>query len=784
MNIIGSVSRIIPDGSFPEVIEPMVDASDPNDKQLVDEAARLRDQLTRYNYNYYVLDDPLISDAEYDRLLRRLQQLESERPEIRTADSPTQRVGAPPLSQFAQVRHTVAMLSLDNVFDAAEFAEFDRRVRRKLQTNEDLEYACEPKLDGVAVSLIYQDGVLVCGATRGDGMTGEDITANVRTVASVPLRLRGNNLPELLTVRGEVYMPLHGFEKLNHHARAEGQKVFVNPRNAAAGSLRQLDSRITARRPLAMSAYGIGEVRGWQLPPTHVEILHALQDWGFALNGLVATATGVVQCEDYYAKVIACRGQLDYDIDGIVYKVNALALQEKLGFVARAPRWAIARKFPAQEAMTRLLDVEFQVGRTGAITPVARLEPVFVGGVTVSNATLHNHDEIQRLGIRLGDQVIVRRAGDVIPQIVRAAQSDGDTGNATRIIEFPKQCPVCGSDIERAEDEAVARCAGGLYCPAQRKEAIKHFASRRAMDIDGLGDKLVEQLVDNGLVNDPADLYSLTVEQLAGLERMAEKSAQNLLAALNASRVTTFPRFLYALGIREVGEVTAAALAEHFGTLEKLRKARIEDFVQVGGIKGVGTATAVALQDYLRSGVSPSEAQGEDLANWLTATRIRGITGKIARALATEFNTLEALRAARVDDMVYTHKSRIDGVGPVVAQHVVTFFQQKHNLEVVDKLCSSAGIHWPAGVSAKAVSQPLAGQTWVLTGTLQAMSREQAKQHLQSLGARVAGTVSSKTDVLVAGSDPGSKLAKATALNIAIFDEQKLMQMLDTYRER
>ncbi len=774
----------MPDASFPEAIEPMVDGTDASDEPLADEAARLREQLTRYNYNYHVLDDPLISDAEYDRLLRRLQQLESEHPEIITADSPTRRVGAPPIAQFAQIRHTVAMLSLDNVFDAEEFAEFDRRVRRKLQTKEELVYACEPKLDGIAVSLIYQDGVLVRGATRGDGATGEDITANVRTVASVPLRLIGKNVPDLLTVRGEVYMPLQGFEKLNRQARAEGHKVFVNPRNAAAGSLRQLDSRISAQRPLAMSAYGIGEVQGWQLPSTHMDILQALQTWGFALSDLVETATGVVQCERYYDKVIACRDQLDYDIDGIVYKVNALELQEKLGFVARAPRWAIARKFPAQEATTRLVDVEFQVGRTGAITPVARLEPVFVGGVTVSNATLHNSDEIKRLGIRIGDQVIVRRAGDVIPQIVRVAQPHGDENKSTRAIEFPSQCPVCGSDIERAENEAVARCAGGLYCPAQRKEAIKHFAARRAMDIDGLGDKLVEQLVDSGLVNDPADLYTLTVEQLVGLERMAEKSAQNLLAALNASRATTFPRFLYALGIREVGEVTATALAEHFGTLNNLRAARIEDFVQVSGIKGIGAATAAALQDYLRAGTSPADGDGDSLAYWLTAARIRGISGKIAEALAAGFNTLDELRAAPIEDIVYTHKSRIDGVGPIVAQHVVTFFQQRHNLEVVDKLCSIAGIHWPASVPAKTASQPLAGQTWVLTGALQTMSREQATQHLQALGARVAGSVSSNTHALVAGADPGSKLAKATALHITVYDEQKLLQLLDTYRDR
>ncbi len=764
----------------------MVETTDASGKQIVEEAAYLRAQLTRYNYNYYVLDDPLISDAEYDSQLRRLQQLETEYPEIKTPDSPTQRVGAPPLSAFTQVRHTIAMLSLDNVFDAAEFADFDRRVRRKLQTSEELEYACEPKLDGVAVSLIYQDGVLVCGATRGDGATGEDITANVRTVPSVPLRLIGKNVPALLTVRGEVYMPLQGFEKLNQQARNEGQKVFVNPRNAAAGSLRQLDSRITAQRPLAISAYGIGEIQGWPLPSSHTEILDALRRWGFPLSDLVDTATGIVQCERYYDRVIACRGQLDYDIDGIVYKVNALALQEKLGFVARAPRWAIARKFPAQEVTTRLLDVEFQVGRTGAITPVARLEPVFVGGVTVSNATLHNSDEIQRLGIRIGDLVIVRRAGDVIPQIVRVAQphGDGNISAGARGIEFPNQCPVCGSDVERAEHEAVARCAGGLYCPAQRKEAIKHFASRRAMDIDGLGDKLVEQLVDNGLVNDPADLYSLTVEQLAGLERMAEKSAQNLLAALNASRVTTFPRFLYALGIREVGEVTAAALAQHFGSLEQLLNARIEDFVQIGGIKGVGTATAVALQDYLREQMHLSEIDGESLANWLVAARIRGITGKIAEALAAKFNTLKELRTARIEDLVYTCKSRIDGVGPIVAQHVVTFFQQKHNLEVVDKLCSIAGIHWPDTVPEKTDLQPLAGQTWVLTGSLETMSRDQAKQHLQALGARVAGTVSAKTHGLVVGTDPGSKLAKATTLNVAIYDEQKLIQLLDTYRDR
>ncbi len=763
----------------------MVDTSDSSAHQIVREAAHLREQLTRFNYNYYVLDDPLVSDGEYDRLLRRLQQLESDHPEIKTDDSPTQRVGAPPLSAFAQVPHTVAMLSLDNVFDAEEFADFDRRIRRKLQTSEELEYACEPKLDGVAVSLIYHAGVLVCGATRGDGATGEDITANVRTVPSVPLRLIGKNVPELLTVRGEVYMPLRGFEKFNQQALQEEQKIFVNPRNAAAGSLRQLDSRITARRPLAMCVYGVGEVRGWQLPSTHTELLYTLKNWGFVLSELVGTATGVTGCEHYYERIIARRGELDYDIDGIVYKVNALALQEQLGFVARAPRWAIARKFPAQEAMTRLLDVEFQVGRTGAITPVARLEPVFVGGVTVSNATLHNNDEIQRLGVCIGDQVIVRRAGDVIPQIVRVAQPYGDDTHANRrAVVFPEKCPVCGSDVERAENEAVARCAGGLYCPAQRKEAIKHFASRRAMDIDGLGDKLVEQLVDEGLVNDPADLYSLTVEQLAGLERMAEKSAQNLLAALAKSRTTTFPRFLYALGIREVGEVTAAALAEHFGTLENLMAARIDDFVQARGVKGMGSATAVALKEYLHTQAQITDVDIENLGDWLVAAKIRGVTKKIADMLVAEFQTLEKLRALQIEDIVNANGSRIDGVGPVVAQHVVTFFQQSHNLEVVQKLCSVAGIHWPNSAPTETESQPLAGQTWVLTGALQTLSREQAKQRLQELGARVAGTVSKKTHALVAGADPGSKLAKAKALDIAVYDEQELLTILDSYQER
>ncbi len=658
----------------------------------------LRRQLVEWNHQYYVLDNPSVPDSDYDAGLRRLVELEQAHPELVTPDSPSQRVGGPPLPEFSQVKHEVPMLSLDNAFNDEDMGEFNRRLLDRLgDGDQTLEYACEPKLDGIAVSLLYRDGVLERGATRGDGTTGEDITHNVKTIGSIPLKLRGNGFPAVLEVRGEVYMPRAGFEALNERARERGDKPFVNPRNAAAGSLRQLDPKMTAERPLEMCSYSVGLVDGGSLPGRHSDILEKLGEWGLRINADSRVEQGVEACARYYEDLAERRDSLPYDIDGIVFKVNDIALQERLGFVSRAPRWAIARKFPAQEESTRLLDVEFQVGRTGAITPVARLEPVFVGGVTVSNATLHNADEIERLGIKIGDSVIVRRAGDVIPQVVSVI-SERRPKNAKPVV-FPSRCPVCQSVVEREADEAVVRCMGGLVCAAQQKAAIKHFASRRAMDIDGLGDKLVEQLVDEGLVDSVAGLYGLSREQLVALERMGEKSADNLLDAFEKSKQTTLPRFIFALGIREVGEATALNLANHFGDWPDLVDASEEALLEV------------------------------------------------------------------------------DDVGPVVADHLRQFFDSPSSLKVVEDL-RAAGVTWPAIERVEASEQPLAGQTWVVTGKLEALSRNDAKAHLQSLGAKVAGSVSAKTSCVVAGPGAGSKLSKATELGVEVIDEAALLSLL------
>jgi DNA ligase (NAD+) len=666
-------------------------------------AAELRERLERWNYEYHVLDQPSVPDAEYDRALRELQALEAAHPSLARPDSPTRRVGAEPLAAFASVRHEQPMLSLDNAFSDEEFEQFHRRVLDRLgEPDAALEFACEPKLDGVAVSLLYRDGALERAATRGDGTTGEDITDNVATIRSVPLRLRGDGYPAVLEVRGEVYLLHEGFAQLNREAAERGEKGFVNPRNAAAGSLRQLDSRVTARRPLQLCCYGVGLVSGGALPDTHWAIMERLHGWGLRINSESALVSGIAGCFDYYRRLEARRAELPYDIDGIVYKVNELALRERLGFVSRAPRWAIARKFPAQEELTQLQAVEFQVGRTGAITPVARLEPVFVGGVTVSNATLHNLDEIERLGVMVGDTVIVRRAGDVIPQVVSVV-ADRRPQDATPILA-PTACPVCGSAVEREEGGAVLRCLGGLVCAAQRMAALRHFASRRALDIDGLGDKLVEQLVEQGLVETVADLYALRREDLLRLERMGEKSADNLLAALEASKSTTLPRFLYALGIREVGEATARSLASHFGSYEALAAASEE--------------TLLAVED----------------------------------------------------------------VGPVVADHLRQFFDDPASQAVVRAL-REAGVHWPEA-QAKAADAPLNGQTWVVTGKLESMTRDEASAALQALGARVAGSVSAKTHTLVAGPGAGSKLAKAEALAVPVIDEAAFLAFLDDHGGR
>ncbi|SDJ16101.1 NAD-dependent DNA ligase LigA [Billgrantia gudaonensis] len=670
------------------------------DPTIRDEAVRLRAELDDANYRYYVLDEPRLTDADYDRKLRRLQEIEAEHPDLATPDSPTQRVGAAPAEGFPEVRHAVPMLSLDNAFDEAELSAFVKRIGDRLELDgETLAFCCEPKLDGAAVSLVYEKGRLVSGATRGDGRTGEGITSNLKTLKSIPLKLRGKEWPDRLEVRGEVTMRHADFEAMNDKAREEGGKVFANPRNAAAGSLRQLDPRITDKRPLMFTAYQLVQ-ETMSLAnidtPTHSGQMALLREWGFRTSRLLEVVTGSQGLIDYCRRLGERRDALGYDIDGVVIKVDDLRLQRELGFVARAPRWAIAYKFPAQEETTRLNDVEFQVGRTGAITPVARLEPVSVAGVTVSNATLHNADEIARLGVMIGDSVVVRRAGDVIPQVVRVLEEYRPDG--AREIVFPERCPVCDSQIERLEGEAVARCSGGLYCPAQRKEALKHFASRRAMDIDGLGEKLIDALVERDWVRTPADLFRLEAERLAELPRMAKKSSDNLVAALEKAKSTTLPRFIFALGIREVGEATAANLARHFGTLEALMDADVE--------------------------------------------------------------ALEA----------------VEDVGPVVAAHVHTFFLQPHNRETIEAL-RAQGVTWEEEAVAER-PQPLAGQTWVLTGTLESMTRDEGKARLQALGAKVAGSVSKKTACLVAGEAAGSKLTKAEQLGVEVIDEATFMVRL------
>ncbi|MBG5948965.1 NAD-dependent DNA ligase LigA [Proteus terrae] len=669
-----------------------------NTQQKID---KLRITLRHHEYLYHVMDAPEIPDAEYDRLMNELKALEAEHPELITSDSPTQRVGALPLTAFEQVRHEIPMLSLDNAFDETSYLAFDKRLRDRLKNSEEITFCCELKLDGLAVSLLYENGVLVQAATRGDGTTGENITENVRTIKAIPLRLYGEDIPARIEIRGEVFMNEKGFEYLNEEARRTGGKVFANPRNAAAGSLRQLDPRITAKRPLTFFCYGVGVLEGGELPTSHYERLQQFKKWGLPVSDAVKLCTGRKAVLDFYHHVEEIRPNLGFDIDGVVIKVDDIALQEELGFVSRAPRWAIAYKFQAQEQMTIIKDVEFQVGRTGAITPVARLEPVQVAGVVVSNATLHNADEIERLGIRIGDTVVIRRAGDVIPQVVSVIE-EKRPDDAQEII-FPTHCPICDSDVERIEGEAVARCTGGLICGAQRKEALKHFVSRRAMDVDGMGDKIIDQLVDKEYVKTPADLFRLDEKILSGLERMGEKSAKKLIAALDKAKSTTFARFIYALGIREVGEATASGLTTHFSTLDALRNADVE-----------------------------------------------------------------ALKS-------------VPDVGDVVAKHVVNFFQEEHNRTVIDQLINDAGITWqaPVIVTHEAGDNPFAGKTVVLTGSLSQLTRDEAKDRLAALGAKVSGSVSKKTDMVIAGEAAGSKLVKANELGITVIDEDEMIRLLD-----
>ncbi|TFH90776.1 NAD-dependent DNA ligase LigA [Vibrio ouci] len=666
--------------------------------EIQEKLNQLRETLHYHGVKYYVEDSPEIPDAEYDRLMRELMELESQHPELMSIDSPSQRVGGAPLDGFDSVKHEIPMLSLDNAFDDGELESFHKRMRDRISSATFDVFCCEPKLDGLAVSLLYENGVLVQAATRGDGATGENITENVRTIKAIPLKLQGEGWPARIEVRGEVFMPKAGFDKLNELALKKGDKVFVNPRNAAAGSLRQLDSRITATRPLSFYAYSVGVVEGAELSSSHYERFLQLKGWGLPMCPETKRVSNLDEVKAYYQNILERRESLAYEIDGVVIKVDDIALQEQLGFVARAPRWAIAYKFPAQEEITLLNDVEFQVGRTGAITPVAKLEPVFVGGVTVSNATLHNADEIERLGVMVGDTVVIRRAGDVIPQIVSVVY-ERRPDNAREII-FPENCPVCKSQVERVEGEAVARCSGGLVCQAQRKEALKHFVSRKALDVDGLGEKVIEQLVDREMVETPADLFKLSAGVITVLDRMGPKSAQNVVDALNKSKETTLPRFLYSLGIREVGEATAANLAQHFKTLDAVKIASHEALIEV--------------QD----------------------------------------------------------------IGEIVASHITAFFAQEKNLTVIDDLVLQ-GVNWP-DIEEKddSTPQPLAGKTVVLTGSLSQLTRSDAKAALQNLGAKVTGSVSKKTDILFAGENAGSKLAKAQELGIEIRTEDDLISLM------
>ena len=654
----------------------------------------LRREIERHNRLYYNEANPEVTDAEYDRLFRELAQLEAAHPQLVTPDSPTQRVGSAPSEGFDTVIHRVPMLSLANAFDEDDVAAFDRRVREGLEA-EQIEYSAELKFDGLAVTLAYEDGVFAQGATRGDGAAGEDVTANLRTVRSIPLRLEGRKPPKLLEVRGEVLMMRRDFEAINKRAVEAGEKTFVNPRNAAAGALRQLDPRLTAQRRLSFFAYGIGALQGFEAPPTHAKLLDALDAFGVPVAKERRTVKGMAGLLKFYAEIGGKRPKLPYDIDGVVYKVNRVADQAKLGFVSRAPRWAIAHKFPAEEATTELVAIDIQVGRTGAITPVARLAPVFVGGTTIVNATLHNEDEIRRKDVWKGDTVVVRRAGDVIPEVARVYRK----GPRKEPFKLPSKCPVCGSAIVKLEEEAVARCTGGLFCPAQRKQALLHFASRRAMDIEGLGDKLVEQLVDAGLVRTPADLYTLGLAKLAALERMAEKSASNVTSAIEKSRDVPLGRFIYALGIRNVGEVTAKDLARHFGKLDALMDADAEQLQEV------------------------------------------------------------------------------PDVGPVVAESVAGFFRERHNREVVERLAGQLRIRETQPAARAPAVGPFAGKIVVLTGTLGAMTRDEAKERIEALGGKVSGSVSKKTDFVVAGAEAGSKLDKARELGVAVLDEKQFLEM-------
>ncbi|WP_313313617.1 NAD-dependent DNA ligase LigA [Stutzerimonas nitrititolerans] len=782
----------------------------PSAQTAAERIAELRSEIDAHNYRYYVLDEPSVPDAEYDRLFKELRALEAENPELVTPESPTQRVGGEALAAFGQVRHEVPMLSLGNAFEEQDLTDFDRRAREGLDLpagdlfgdGAELEYSCEPKLDGLAVSLLYENGHLVRGATRGDGSTGEDISANVRTVRNIPLKLHGSGWPVVLEVRGEIYMPKAGFEALNARQLESGGKPFANPRNAAAGSLRQLDSKITASRPLELCAYGVGRSDG-ELADTHIGILQALKGWGLPISRELKLARGLAECREYFQAMGEKRDALPYEIDGVVFKVNSIAQQRELGFRAREPRWAIAHKFPAREEITELLGVEFQVGRTGAITPVARLKPVQVAGVTVSNATLHNMDEVARLGVMIGDTVIVRRAGDVIPQIlgIIAERRPVDA----RAVAVPDSCPVCGSAVERTQlikrskgretvsEGSIYRCVGRLACQAQLKQAIIHFVSRRAMDIDGLGDKIVEQLVDKELIRSPADLYCLTFEQVVALEGFAEVSSRNLLKSIEASRTPTLARFIYALGIPDVGEETAKLLARALGSLERVGRALPDVLVYLPDV-GLEVAHEIhsffqdthnqqVIEQLLKRGVQLQE-EGDLHPEFAACATLAGLIDKLdipfiartgAQRLADRFGSLEAIIGADWLDL-----RQVERLNEKAARALRDYFDVPENAQRardVEAQLRDFGMHWQS--ERKSVEGlPLAGQTWVLTGTLEAMSRDEAKVQLETLGAKVSGSVSARTSCVVAGPGAGSKLAKANELGLKVLDEPAFLEQL------
>ena len=735
----------------------------------------LRETLNHHSHLYHTLDTPELPDAEYDKLFNELISLEEKFPDLQTPDSPSLRVGGQPLDKFEKVTHRQAMLSLGNAFEEQDLLDFDKRIKDRLKTaSEKVSYVAEPKLDGLAVSLTYQDGLFVQGATRGNGQVGEDITPNLRTIKSLPLKLE--NAPDgLIEVRGEVFIDKQSFAALNKTQEAREDKVFVNPRNAAAGSLRLLDSSITASRPLRIYIYSTGPVEiATDLPETHWDMLQWLAALGFPVNPESKKQKDIKACHKYYNSLLKRREKLDYEIDGIVFKVDNLDQQQELGYVSRAPRWAVAHKFPAEEATTELLDVDFQVGRTGALTPVARLTPVFVGGAMVSNATLHNMDEVARKGIRIGDTVIVRRAGDVIPEVVSAVESQRPKG-AKKIV-LPKACPACGSEVLETDDMAVAKCSGGFNCLAQRREGLKHFVSRRAMNIDGLGEKLIEQVMDKELVKFPSDLYQLKREQLLQLDLVKDKTADNLLNAIEQSKETTLGRFLFSLGIPEVGETTASMLAEHFKTVEALAETDLNYFIP-RGIEGIGKTRADAMTELFQSADLPE--QGAQLEEWLNDNLPRTKPDEVERILE-KFPTATQLKAVNANDLQGKSSSRVEGIGETMAALIVEFFDSSQNMQEIERLIG-AGIHWPAADTADAVTESdnsLAGKTFVITGKFEGMSRDEISAALKAKGAKVTGSVSKNTSVLICGEAAGSKLSKAEALGIEIVDEQGLQALL------